>query len=61
MTDLLAGLRASYLLRAHFRYVSNTGLLVLRRAGGKTLRRGALRGMRRRFSTGCFPPTATFR
>jgi ATP-dependent Lhr-like helicase len=39
--DLLAGLRASYLLRAHFRYVSNTGLLVLRRAGGTTLRRGA--------------------
>jgi ATP-dependent Lhr-like helicase len=40
--DLLAGLRASYMLRAHFRYVSNTGLLVLRRAGGRTLRRGAL-------------------
>jgi ATP-dependent Lhr-like helicase len=40
--DLLAGLRASYLLRAHFRYVANTGLLVLRRAGGRTLRRGAL-------------------
>ncbi len=39
--DLLAGLRGSYLLRAHFRYVANTGLLVLRRAGGKTLRRGA--------------------
>lgn len=39
--DLLAGLRASHLLRAHFRYVSNTGLLVLRRAGGRTLRRGA--------------------
>jgi ATP-dependent Lhr-like helicase len=40
--DLLAGLRASYMLRAHFRSVSNTGLLVLRRAGGRTLRRGAL-------------------
>jgi len=40
--DLLAGLRASHLLRAHFRYVSNTGLLVLRRAGGRTLRRGVL-------------------
>ncbi len=40
--DLLAGLRASYLLRQHFRYVANTGLLVLRRAGGRTLRRGAL-------------------
>jgi ATP-dependent Lhr-like helicase len=39
--DLLAGLRASHLLRAHFRYVANTGLLVLRRAGGRTLRRGA--------------------
>ena len=39
--DLLAGLRASHLLRTHFRYVSNTGLLVLRRAGGRTLRRGA--------------------
>jgi ATP-dependent Lhr-like helicase len=40
--DLLAGLRASYLLRQQFRYVANTGLLVLRRAGGQTLRRGAL-------------------
>jgi ATP-dependent Lhr-like helicase len=40
--DLLSGLRSSHLLRAHFRYVSNTGLLVLRRAGGRTLRRGAL-------------------
>jgi ATP-dependent Lhr-like helicase len=39
--DLLAGLRASFLLRQHFRYVANTGLLVLRRAGGQTLRRGA--------------------
>ncbi len=38
--DLLKGLRASYLLRAQFRYVANTGLLVLRRAGGRTLRRG---------------------
>jgi ATP-dependent Lhr-like helicase len=41
--DLLEGLRASHLLRRHFRYVANTGLLVLRRAGGHTLRRGALR------------------
>ena len=40
--DLLAGLRRSYLLRRHFRYVANTGLLVLRRAGGQTLRRAAL-------------------
>mgnify|MGYP001361164919 CR=1 FL=1 len=40
--DLLAGLRSSHLLRNHFRYVANTGLLVLRRAGGKTLRRKAL-------------------
>jgi ATP-dependent Lhr-like helicase len=40
--DLLAGLRSSSLLRQHFRYVANTGLLVLRRAGGRTLRRGAL-------------------
>ncbi len=41
--DLLEGLRGSYLLRAHFRYVANTGLLVLRRAGGRTLRRSGLR------------------
>jgi ATP-dependent Lhr-like helicase len=40
--DLLAGLRGSHLLRQHFRYVANTGLLVLRRAGGRMLRRGAL-------------------
>ena len=40
--ELLAGLRSSSLLRQHFRYVANTGLLVLRRAGGRTLRRGAL-------------------
>lgn len=39
--DLLDGLRSSHLLRAHFRYVANTGLLVLRRAGGRRLRRGA--------------------
>jgi ATP-dependent Lhr-like helicase len=38
--DLLAGLRGSSLLRQHFRYVANTGLLVLRRAGGRTLRGG---------------------
>jgi len=36
-------LRAGYLLRLHFRYVANTGLLVLRRAGGQTLRRSGLR------------------
>ena len=41
--DLLEGLRGSHLLRAHFRYVANTGLLVLRRAGGRTLRRSGLR------------------
>ncbi len=40
--DLLDGLRASYLLRRHFKYVANTGLLVLRRAGGHSIRRGAL-------------------
>jgi ATP-dependent Lhr-like helicase len=40
--DLLEGLRGSQLLRRHFRYVANTGLLVLRRAAGRTLRRGAL-------------------
>jgi ATP-dependent Lhr-like helicase len=40
--DLLEGLRGSHLLRRHFRYVANTGLLVLRRAGGRTLRRGGL-------------------
>lgn len=40
--DLLAGLRSSHLLRNFFRYVANTGLLVLRRAGGRTLRRGPL-------------------
>jgi len=39
--DLLDGLRASYLLRRHFKYVANTGLLVLRRAGGHSIRRGA--------------------
>ncbi len=41
--DLLEGLRGSHLLRAHFRHVANTGLLVLRRAGGRTLRRSGLR------------------
>ena len=40
--DLLEGLRGSNLLRTHFRYVANTGLLVLRRAGGRTLRRSGL-------------------
>ncbi|HKU68404.1 MAG TPA: DEAD/DEAH box helicase [Candidatus Baltobacteraceae bacterium] len=40
--DLLAGLRSSHLLRNFFRYVANTGLLVLRRAGGRSLRRGTL-------------------
>jgi ATP-dependent Lhr-like helicase len=37
--DLLDGLRASHLLRRHFRYVANTGLLVLRRAGGRSVGR----------------------
>ena len=41
--DLLEGLRGSHLLRAHFRYVANTGLLVLRRAGGRSVRRSGLR------------------
>ena len=41
--DLLAGLRSGWLLRQHFRYVANTGLLVLRRAGGRSIRTGALR------------------
>jgi Lhr-like helicase len=41
--DLLEGLRGSHLLRAHFRYVANTGLLVLRRAGGRALGRRGLR------------------
>ncbi len=40
--DLLAGLRSSNLLHRFFRHVANTGLLVLRRAGGRTLRRSAL-------------------
>jgi len=40
--DLLEGLRGSHLLRRHFRYVANTGLLVLRRAGGRSLRRSGL-------------------
>ena len=39
--DLLDGLRSSHLLRNHFRYVANTGLLVLRRSGGRSLRRGS--------------------
>jgi len=41
--DLVDGLRGSHLLSSHFRYVANTGLLVLRRAGGRTLRRSGLR------------------
>ncbi|MGZ3560882.1 MAG: DEAD/DEAH box helicase [Vulcanimicrobiaceae bacterium] len=40
--DLLAGLRSSHLLRNFFRYVANTGLLVLRRAGGRKLRKSSL-------------------
>lgn len=39
--DLLDGLGSSHLLRNYFRYVANTGLLVLRRAGGRTLRKGS--------------------
>jgi ATP-dependent Lhr-like helicase len=41
--DLLDGLRSGSLLRAQFRHVANTGLLVLRRAGGRSIRGGALR------------------
>ena len=41
--DLFEGLRTSNLLRNYFRYVANTGLLVLRRSGGRALRRSALR------------------
>jgi ATP-dependent Lhr-like helicase len=41
--DLLEGLRGSHLLRVHFRHVANTGLLILRRAGGRALRRHGLR------------------
>ncbi len=41
--DLLDGLRSSHMLRSYFRYVANTGLLVLRRAGGRSLRRGTQR------------------
>lgn len=40
--DFIAGLHASNLLRRYFRYVANTGLLVLRRAGGRTLKRGGM-------------------
>lgn len=40
--DLLAGLRSSHMLRNYFRYVANTGLLVLRRAGGHRLRGSSL-------------------
>ncbi|HET9097947.1 MAG TPA: DEAD/DEAH box helicase, partial [Candidatus Baltobacteraceae bacterium] len=40
--DLLAGLRSSHLIHNFFRQVASTGLLVLRRAGGRTLRRGSL-------------------
>ena len=39
--DLLAGLRSSQLMRSFFRHVANTGLLVLRRAGGRSLRRSS--------------------
>jgi ATP-dependent helicase Lhr and Lhr-like helicase len=41
--DLFEGLRTSHLLRNYFRYVANTGLLVLRRAGGRSVRRGSQR------------------
>ena len=41
--DLLEGMRGGHLLRVHFRHVATTGLLVLRRAGGRTLRRSGLR------------------
>lgn len=39
--DLMDGLRSSHILRSYFRYVANAGLLVLRRAAGRTVRRGA--------------------
>ena len=39
--DVLRGLQGGHLLRNTFRHVANTGLLVLRRAGGRTVRRGA--------------------
>ncbi len=38
--ELLTGLRSSHLIRNAFRHVANTGLLVLRRAAGRSLRRG---------------------
>ncbi|HEY5257138.1 MAG TPA: DEAD/DEAH box helicase [Candidatus Baltobacteraceae bacterium] len=38
--DVLAGVRSTHLVKNYFRYVANTGLLVLRRAGGRSLRRG---------------------
>ncbi|HEY4440589.1 MAG TPA: DEAD/DEAH box helicase [Candidatus Elarobacter sp.] len=41
--DLIAGLRSSAMLAQQFRHVANTGLLVLRRAGGQSIRAGALR------------------
>jgi len=41
--DLRDGLLGSSLLRTHFRYVANTGLLVLRRANGRPLRASSLR------------------
>ncbi len=41
--DLREGLLGSTLLRTHFRYVANTGLLVLRRANGRALRASSLR------------------
>jgi ATP-dependent Lhr-like helicase len=41
--DLMRGLHGGHLLRNTFRYVANTGLLVLRRSGGRTLRRGSQR------------------
>jgi ATP-dependent Lhr-like helicase len=37
--DVHTGLRGSNLLRRHFRYVATTGLLVLRRVDGRTIRR----------------------
>ncbi|MBV8688490.1 MAG: DEAD/DEAH box helicase [Candidatus Eremiobacteraeota bacterium] len=40
--DLDDGLRPSHLIENNFRHVANTGLLVLRRAGGRALRRRGL-------------------
>jgi ATP-dependent Lhr-like helicase len=40
--DLMRGLETSNVVRSMFRHVATTGLLVLRRAGGRSVRRGRL-------------------